>query len=85
MSTKLQSAFSTPDEELLKLRMQFPMADIMAAKVVVKMLVLSGIRKGPSDLLVLPGHLLEQWFNDEAVRYLQEQKALKHGKPAAEL
>lgn len=56
----------------------------MAAKVMVKLLVKSGVRKGPSDLLVLPDHLIEEWYNDDAVRYLQEQKE-RRSKPVAEL
>lgn len=56
----------------------------MSAKVLVKRLVQSGYRKGPSDLLVLPDHALEQWYTDEAVRYLQERKQ-ERSKPVAEL
>jgi hypothetical protein len=58
--------------------------DIMAAKVMVKRLVQSGYRPGPSELLVLSDRALEEWYTDEAVRYLQEQKVLR-SKPVAEL
>ena len=49
----------------------------MAAKVFVKRLVQSGVRKGPSELLVLTDHALEQWYNEETVRYLEERRAAK--------
>lgn len=51
--------------------------DIMSAKVYVKRLVQSGYRKGPSDLLVLSDHALEQWYSEEAVRYLEERRAAR--------
>jgi len=51
--------------------------DVMSAKVFVKRLVQSGMRKGPSELLVLSDHALEQWYSEEAVRYLLERKAAR--------
>lgn len=62
--------------------MSFPYQDIMAAKVMVKRLVGAGMRKGPNDLLVIPNAVADQWYTDEAVRYLQEQKE-KRSKPVA--
>lgn len=79
MQTRLPFVSSTLD---VSERMGWPLADIMAAKVLVKRLVQSGMRKGPTDLLVLPDHLIEEWYNAEAVRYLQEQKE-KRSKPIA--
>lgn len=78
MSIPLLSISSTPDD----VKAQFPLMDVMAAKVLVKRLVQSGMRKGPSELLTLPDYLLEQWYTDEAYRYLQEQKAAR-SKPVA--
>lgn len=43
----------------------------------VKYLVATGQRPSPKDLLVLSDHALEDWVNEEAVRYLQEQKAAR--------
>ena len=53
------------------------MLDIAAAKVLVKVLVASGQRPASKNLLVLPEHALEEWYTQEAVRYLQERKAAK--------
>jgi len=77
-----QSTSSTPSEPEESLKMSFPYQDIMAAKVMVKRLVGAGVRKGPNDLLVIPNAVAEQWYTDEAVRYLQEQKE-KRSQPVA--
>lgn len=82
--TRSQSTSSTPSAPEESLKMSFPYQDIMAAKVVVKRLVGSGMRKGPNDLLVIPNAVADQWYTDEAVRYLQEQKE-KRSKPVAEI
>ena len=74
-----QSASLTRSEEV---SLGFSRQDIAAAKVVVKRLVGSQMRKGPTDMLLLPRHHVEQWFNDEAIRYLKEQKA-KRSAPVA--
>lgn len=39
----------------------------------VKRLVRSGLRKGPSDMLLLTDSALEQWYSEEAEAYLLEQ------------
>lgn len=49
--------------------------DIAAAKVLVKRLVRSGLRKGPSDMLLLTDSALNEWYNEEAVAFLHEQYA----------
>lgn len=77
MPTESPCISSTPDVAL-----GFSLEDVMAAKVVVKRLVQNGLRKAPSDLLVLPDRVLEEWYNQDAVRYLQEQKA-KRQQPVA--
>ena len=51
----------------------FHRTDIAAARVLVKRLVRSGLRKGPSDYLILSDTALEQWWDEEAVAYLHEQ------------
>lgn len=86
MPTESQSSSGTPnaDEQAVAARMGWPLTQIMSAKVLVKRLVQSGFRKGPSDLLVLSDQALEQWYTDEAVRYLQERKEA-HYQPVAEL
>lgn len=43
------------------------------ARVLVKRLVRSGLRKGPSDMLLLTDSALEQWYSEEAEAYLLEQ------------
>ena len=45
------------------------------AKITVRELIRRGARKGPSDLLMLPDHLIEQWYEEDARRFLQENKA----------
>jgi hypothetical protein len=48
------------------------------------MLVRRGLRKGPSDLLVLPDYILEQWYDEDALRYLRENKERQQA-PVAEI
>lgn len=70
MQIESPSVSSTPDVA----NTGFTLMDVMSAKVLVKRLVQSGMRKGPSDLLVLPSHILEEWYSQEAVRYLKEKR-----------
>jgi len=67
-----RSASSTPDVSA-----DFPRLDQAVAKVAVRHLIKAGIYKAPSDLLVLPDHVYDEWLNREAVRYLQEMKAAR--------
>ena len=46
--------------------------DLAVARVMVKRLVEAGYRKGPSELLVLPQNEIELWYDQEAVRFLDE-------------
>lgn len=71
MSTELPLISGTPHA----LTMEFSQGDVMAAKVMVKHLVARGAMKGPTDLLALPDWIIDDWFNQAAVRYLREQKA----------
>lgn len=80
--TRSQSTSSTPSGQDDALKADFPYQDIRAAKVLVKRLVGAGVRKGPTDLLVIPNAVAEQWYTDEAVRYLKEQKE-KRSQPVA--
>jgi len=73
------STSSTPD-----VKISFSKLDIAVAKVIVKRLVKNGWRKGPKDLLILSDSAEEQWYNEEALVYLQEQKELYY-KPIAEI
>lgn len=50
----------------------FTRLDIAAARVLVKRLVRSGLRKGPSDYLLLTDTALNSWYDDDAVAYLHE-------------
>lgn len=80
--TRSQSTSSIPSVPVKALETNFSYQDIMAAKVLVKRLVGSEMRPGPKDLLLLPNAVAEQWYTDEAVRYLQEQKE-KRSQPVA--
>lgn len=51
----------------------FSRLDVAAARVLVKRLVRSGLRKGPSDLLLLTDSALDAWYDEDAVAYLHEQ------------
>ena len=42
---------------------------------IVKKLVAKGLRKGPSELLVLSDLALEEWYTEEARQFLREQVA----------
>lgn len=53
----------------------FTRLEIASARVLIKRLVRSGLRKGPSDYLLLSDTALEQWWDEEAVAYLHEQAA----------
>lgn len=65
-----QSTSATPSVEL-----DFSIEDLLVAKITVRELIRRGARKGPSDLLMLPDHLIEQWYEEDARRFLQENKA----------
>jgi hypothetical protein len=45
------------------------------ARMLVRQYVAKGLRKGPSDLLVLDESAYNKWLNEEALVYLREQKA----------
>lgn len=49
------------------------------ATVMVRRLVRAGLRKGPSDLLLLPDYLLDRWYNEDAIAYLHEMGRAKQG------
>lgn len=55
----------------------FSRLDIAAARVLVKRLVRSGLRKGPSDMLLLSDSALDSWYDDDAVAYMHEVSAKK--------
>lgn len=55
-------------------------ADIAVAKVVVKKMIRAGVRKGPSDLLLLSDAFLESWYEDDAKRYLEENLKAKQAR-----
>lgn len=57
----------------------FTRLDIAAARVLVKRLVRSGLRKGPSNYLILSDHVIETWYDEEAVAYLHEQYSKRRG------
>src|SRR5688500_549141 len=72
--TASRSASTTQDEGI---KADFPELDKAAARVVVKHLVATGARKAAPNLLILPAHALTDWYDKEAVKYLQEQKAAR--------
>lgn len=51
----------------------FQRLDIAAARVLIKRLVRSGLRKGPSEFLLLSDSALDSWYDEEAIAYLHEQ------------
>lgn len=59
----------------------FTRLEIASARVLVKRLVRSGLRKGPSDYLLLSDTALDQWYDGEAVAYLHEQYSKRRGAP----
>ena len=59
----------------------FTRLEIASARVLIKRLVRSGLRKGPSDLLILSDHTLEQWYDEDAVKYLHERYAARRTIP----
>ena len=63
------STSSIPD-----VKTSFSRLDLAAAKVVVKRLVQAGVRKGPTEFLVLSDSQVNDWLNEEAERYLREQQ-----------
>ena len=50
----------------------FSRLDVAVARVMVKRLVQGQFRKGPSDMLILSDNALEEWYDAEALRYLEE-------------
>ena len=65
---RLQHSFSTGAGSA-----GFTRLEIASARVLIKRLVRSGLRKGPSDMLILSDTALEQWYDGEAVSYLHER------------
>ena len=65
---------STLPSSIRDVKLGFSELDIAVAKVVVKRLVRNGWRKGPSELLVLHDRQIEEWYQEDAVAWLQEQK-----------
>ncbi len=63
----------------LDVTLGFDRMELAVAKIVVREQIARGLRKGPSDLLILPDHLLDEWLEAEAVHFLQEQKARRQG------
>lgn len=55
----------------------FTRLEIASARVLVKRLVRSGHRKGPSDYLLLSDSVLEKWWDEDAIAYLHEQYAAR--------
>lgn len=72
MTTSSMSSSSTPSVEL-----GFSKQDIQVARAVVRLLVKNGVRKGPSELLVMEDYVLDRWWTEEAIEFLKEQKAAR--------
>lgn len=62
-----------------ELEVGFREADLAVARIMVRRLVRSGLRKGPSDYLLLSDSALDQWFNEEAKAYLHEMGKQRQG------
>lgn len=71
------STSTTPKEP--DVRVGFKESDLAVARIMVRRLVRAGYRKGPTDYLILTDSSLDQWFNEEAVRWLHEQGKTKQG------
>lgn len=65
-----QPSSITPSEESVSVG--WSRKDIEVAKVAVRWLVLSGRRECISDLLCLPESAIEAWYEQDAIRYLNE-------------
>ena len=64
-----QCISSTPD-----VKADFSELDKAAAIVTVKHLVARGLMQGPPDLLIVPPHLLTEWWEEAARKYLIERQ-----------
>lgn len=53
----------------------FTRLEIASARVLIKRLVRSGLRKGPSEMLLMLDSALEQWYDEEAIVFLHERAA----------
>lgn len=65
----------SPSEE--KVELGWPRQEVEIAKIVVRHLCMTGKRSCISDLLMLSESATDSWFEQEAIRYLQEQKTLR--------
>lgn len=88
MQTELQSTSGTPNEAAEpkhfsfrpdRVEVGFPRMDLRIARMAVREEVARGVRKGPSDLLVLSDLVYESWLDDEAVKWLTERQQERRG------
>jgi len=71
MQAELPFTSGTP----IEIEASFPELDIATARVVVRNYIALGLRKGPSELLVLSDRAYDEWLTGEAIKFLKEQKA----------
>ena len=64
------SLSSIPDAKL-----GFSELDIAVATVVVKRMIVNGTRKGPTNMLLVPPSALAEWYREDAISFLRDQKA----------
>lgn len=62
----------------------YSLGDVMAAKCTVRTLIRRGLRKGPVELLVIGELDYDRWLEEDALRWLKEQKE-RRMQPVAEI
>jgi tRNA(Met) C34 N-acetyltransferase TmcA len=80
-SPESQSISTTQGDGYPKIEMAFSEMDQAVARVVVRLMVKAGMRKGPSDLLIMEDWVLDRWYQQDAIEYLKEQQAKRRGVP----
>ena len=66
---------STSPSSIPDVKLGFSRWDVQVAKATVRALIRAGIRKGPSTLLVMEPWMYDAWLEEDAVAFLEEQRA----------
>lgn len=72
MQIELPFTSGTPKADV---EASFPFKDVLMARMLVRQYIALGLRKPPSDLLLLDEAGWDKWLSEEAIIYLKEQKA----------
>lgn len=73
MQIELPFTSGIPDETNV-VELSFSLGEVMAAKCVVRTLIRRGLRAGPVELLTIGDVAYDRWLEEDAIRYLKEQK-----------